>query len=277
MDPDEWMVLAVSAAVAAGGLAATSRARMPALYFRDASGAGLVRLATGLAMLWILVVLLRFADPSVTGLYVGFYLVMGYAAVKAVAPGAAGWFGARFRVDVCERRNRSAALVHAGFVLAGGMIFGGSLWGEADPVADGEGGWWIPLGFFAAGWTVFVGAMALFFWREPGPTRLRIRRDRSEGDGRAAASYALATAWVLTEAVAGDFHGWRHGLLAVGFIAALLGARELHGVLQERLAGGAPTGGRPSHRTWESLTYLATGLVFWMLNRSMDGWLRAMS
>jgi hypothetical protein len=276
MDPDEWFVLAVGIAVASGGIAANSTARMPALYFRDAAGAGLVRLATWLAMLWILVVLLRFADPSVTGIYVGFYLVLGYAVVKALAPAAAGWFGARFRVDVCERHNHSAALVHAGLVLAGGMIFGGCLWGEADPVTDDEGGWWIPLGFFAAGWAVLLGAMALFFWREPGPTRLRIRRDRSVGDGQAAGAYAVAAAWVLTEAVAGDFHGWRHGLLAVGFIAVLLGLRELHGVLQNRLTITV-TGGRSPRRAGESALYLLTGLVFWLLNRALAGWLEGWS
>lgn len=272
MDSDEIIVFVVSALVATGGMAANSTSRMPALYFRNASTVGLVRLATALAMVWILVVLLRYADPGVTGIYVLFYLVMGYAVVKSVAPSAAGWFGARFSVDVCERRNRSAAMVHAGCVLAGGLIFGGCLWGEADPTGDDEGGWWIPLGFFLAGWVAWLAAMGLFFWREPGPTRLRIRRDRSEGDGQAAAAYALAAAWVLMEAVAGDFYGWRHGLLAVGFIAGLLGVRELYGVLQDRLAT-ALAGEQSRRRTWESATYVLTGLLFWWLSRSLDDWL----
>jgi hypothetical protein len=275
MDADEVVVMVISGFVALGGMASTSTAQMPALYFRDASCVGLVRLATGLAMLWILAVLLWYADASVTGIYVLFYVVMGYGVVKAVGPAAASWFGARFRVDVCERRNRSAAMVHAGCVLGCGLIFGGSLWGEADPSGAEEGGWWIPLGFFGAGWAAWLGAMGLFFWREPGPTRLRIRRDRSEGDGQAAGAYALASAWVLMEAVAGDFHGWRHGLLAVGFIAGLLGVRELYGSMRDRWTD-AGTGGGPRGRTWESATYVLTGLLFWWLSRALDGWLEGL-
>jgi hypothetical protein len=272
MDPDEVIVLVFSAVVAVSGLASNATTRMHRLYFREAAAVGMARLATGLALLWILFVLLRFADASVTGIYILFYMVMGYAVVKSAAPGAAALFGARFRVDLCERHNRSAAMVHAGCVLAAGLIFGGCLWGEADPVGDDEGGWWIPLGFFAAGWLAWLGAMALFFWREPGPTRLRIRRDRSERDGQAAGAYALAAAFVMTEAVAGDFHGWRHGMLAVGFIAALLGLREFYCMMQDRLAQGMG-GSRSGRRTLESMTYVLMGLLFWWLSRSLDGWL----
>jgi hypothetical protein len=100
--------------------------------------------------------------------------------------------------------------------------------------------------------------------------------DRGELDGQAAGAYAVAAAWVLTEAVAGDFHGWRHGLLAVGFIAVLLGLRELHGVLQNRLTTTV-TGGRSPRRAGESALYLLTGLVFWLLNRALAGWLEGWS
>ena len=105
-----------------------------------------------LAMVWIAFVIWRHADPSVTGVYVWFYLVMGYAAVKLLGQTTPAAFGARVRVDVGERRNLAAALLVAAFTLATGMIFGGSLWGEADPTGEGEGGWWIPVTFFLLGW-----------------------------------------------------------------------------------------------------------------------------
>jgi len=180
-----------------------------------------------------------------------------------------------FDPDVCERHNAAAAVFFAGFVLATGMIFGGSLWGEADPTGSDEGGWWIPLGFFLAGWCVLILALALFFWREPGPTRLRIRRDRNLPTARAAASYALASAWVLTEAVAGDFYGWKQGLLAVGSVALLLVIHELFAFGQGRMTSAlGPRGGA---RTWETLTYPISGAIFWWLNRIFEHQLAGMT
>jgi hypothetical protein len=269
MGPDEIFVAVVCVVLIGAGLQVNSTARMPALYFRSAHGIALTRFATVAAMIWILVVLLNFADPSVTGIYVWFYLLMGYAVVTAIAPAGAHLLGARFRVDVCERRNGAAAVLHAGVVLATGMIFGGCLWGEADPSGDGEGGWWIPVGFFLAGWGILMAALALFFWREPGPTRLRIRRDRQLPEAQAAGTYAITAAWVLTEAVAGDFYGWRHGLLAVGFMGGLLAVRELFAFGQDRVVSGV----RRHGRSLESAAYVVTGIVFWIISRSLDGWL----
>jgi hypothetical protein len=275
MDPDEIFVAIVCAVLALVGMAGTSTSRLPALSLRDLWGLGLTRLATAAAMVWILVVLLEFADPSVKGIYFWFYLLMGFAAVKVFGALGAQMFGVRFRVDVCERRNPAAAVFCAGFVLATGMIFGGCLWGEADPSGEGEGGWWIPVGFFAAGWVALVVALALFFWREPGPTRVRIRRDRKLPDAWAAATYAVVAAWVLTEAVAGDFYGWKHGMLAVGGVAILLGVREIFGVAQYRVVSVAGNIGRL--RTWESTAYVASGVLFYFLNRAVEKHLAAMT
>jgi hypothetical protein len=84
----------------------------------------------------------------VTGTYVVFNLVLGYAATKLFGQAGARLFGLRMRVDVLERRNVAAALVIAASTLATGLIFGGNLWGDADPVGDDEGGWWIVGAFF---------------------------------------------------------------------------------------------------------------------------------
>ncbi len=272
MSGDEVFVLVVSLIAIVFGMALTSSAWLPELLLRRAAaGIGQARLATLLAMGWILFVLLRYADPSVRGIYVWFYLAIGVAMVKAIGPAGAMLFGVRFRVDVCERGNPAAARFHAGLVLATGMIYGACLWGEADPTGDDEGGWWIPLGFFAAGWLTLLVMLGVFFWREPGPTRGRIRRDRNLPAATAGCTYALASAWVLAGAVAGDFYGWRHGLLAVGGIAVMLGVRELFAFGQDRLTVLA--GGSLHSRTWESLTYLASGVVFWLANRTLENWL----
>ena len=268
MGGDEIVIAIVCAVVALVGSDRTSVARMPGLYLRDARWVGLTRLAVAAAMGWVLVVLLNYADPSVKGIYVWFYLLMGYAVVRGVGTLGLRFFGVRLRVDVCERHNPAAGIFSAGFLLATGMIFGGCLWGEADPSGGGEGGWWIPLGFFAAGWGALLLAVALFFWREPGPTVLAIRRDRKVPQARAAAMYALAAAWVLTQAVSGDFYGWKQGLLAVGSVVALLVVHEAFAFAQGRMS--AMAGQVAPSRNWEGVAYAISGLLFWWLNRLLE-------
>jgi len=97
MEGDEIFIAVVSAVVVAVGSSNTSIAQMPALSLRDNRWIGLTRVSVTLAMTWILVVLLNFADPSVAGIYVWFYLLMGYAAVKGVGTLGARLFGVRFR------------------------------------------------------------------------------------------------------------------------------------------------------------------------------------
>jgi hypothetical protein len=162
MDDGEVFVFLLSLGAALAGVVVNSTASLHPLHFRGNAAPGVVRLGTLAAMAWIAYVIAFHADPSVTGVYVVFYLVMGYAAVKLFGQAAAHGFGFRTRVDAGERRNVAAALVIAAFTVATGMIFGGSLWGEADPVGDDEGGWWIPLGFFVLGWATLMVAFALF-------------------------------------------------------------------------------------------------------------------
>ena len=272
----------VSAFVAVAAAAATRTGVFHRLYLRGNPAPGILRLGVIVAMAWIAFVLWRYADPSVTGIYVAFYLIMGYAVVKLFGQFATAWFGARIRVDAVERRNVPAALVIAAFTVATGLIFGGSLWGEADPVGDGEGGWWIPLSFFLLGWTTLLIAFGLFLRGEPGSVAHRLRRERSLEDARATAFFLLAVGAALTDAVAGDFWGWQHGLLTFGVLAALVIAREIFAGLA---AAGTSTGRTgdvagdegPSHepsetqRTLEAIVYLLLGLAAWWLNRLLDG------
>jgi len=272
------MVMLVSSGVAIATAVATRTETFHRLYLRGNPAPGIVRLGVWLAMAWIGFVLWRYADPSVTGIYVVFYLVMGYAVVKLFGQGAASLYGARTRVDAVERRNVPAALVIAAFTLATGLIFGGSLWGEADPVGDGEGGWWIPASFFALGWTTLVIAFGLFLRREGGRLAHRLQRERSLADARAAGSFLLGAGIALTEAVSGDFWGWRHALLTFGVLAALVLAHEVFAGVQARAhrrgtagdVGGDGAGPVDARRTVEAVAYLLIGLAAWGMVRLLD-------
>jgi hypothetical protein len=253
--------------------------RMHPLYFRRNPAPGIIRAAILLSMVWIWFVIANYADPSVRGFYVVFYLVMGYAAVKLFGQTTALALGARTRRDAVERRNVPAALVAGAFILATGLIFGGSLWGEADPVADDEGGWWIPVTFFLLGWGVLLGAFALFRRREHKTLAHRLRCERSIPDAKAAAAFLLSAGVTLTDAVAGDFWGWRHGLLTFGMLAVLLVVHEVFSQVARpeptRGTSGEPADGRrpaPSEarRTAESVAYLVVAVLAWLAYRVLD-------
>jgi hypothetical protein len=274
MSESEVFVFIVSIVLGVVGIAVNSTAAMPNLYFRNNPAPGIVRAGVLLSLAWIGLVLWRWADPSVAGIYVVFYLVMGYAAVKMFGQTAAGIYGLRTRIDAAERRNVPAAIVIAAFTLATGLIFGGSLWGEADPVGDGEGGWWIPSRSSCWAGSRWWLAFALFELREPGSFARRLRRDRSVADARAAATFLLGAAVVLTDAVAGDFWGWWHGLLSFGVLAVMLLAHEVlapRGGVEETARRGSVLDGRDdAKRIVESLAYLAIAGVVWLLNRAID-------
>jgi hypothetical protein len=307
MDGSEVFALLVSMVLAAAGTVATWNGSLHPLYLRGNPGPGLVRLAVILSMLWIGLVLAVWADESVTGIYVVFYLVMGYAVVKFLGQTVVSAYGARSRADVAERRNPAAALVVAAFTLATGLIFGGSLWGDADPTGEGEGGWWIVMGFFLLGWVCLHVAFSLFLRREEGRLADRLQRERSVQDARAAAVFLLSAAVVLTDAVSGDFWGWRHGLLTFGVLAGMLMTHQVFagmalgkgrargaaggGVALEGSPGG---GGSPDRaagigaalgdvadeevvphprggRVLEGVAYALLALLAWGINRFLDG------
>ncbi|TVR64778.1 MAG: hypothetical protein EA422_05905 [Gemmatimonadales bacterium] len=289
MDESEVLILIVAFVAMVGAWIGTMQAAMHRLYFRGNPGPGLVRAAVLASLFWIWLVCLIWADDSVRGVYVLFYLVLGYAAVKLFGHAGSRITGLRYRIDVLERRNPVAGLVMAAFVLATGLIFGGSLWGDADPVGDDEGGWWIVWGFFLMGWIALVMAFRIWLRRErkrfPG-TSGSLRRTHDPEDGRAAALFLLAAAIPLTDAVAGDFWGWRHGLLTFGVLAGLLLAHEVFLGVARAGAGGsaeAPDGagagasggavavGRPAGaRATEGLVYLGLALAAWGANRVLN-------
>jgi hypothetical protein len=270
MEGDEVVVMFVSLALAGAGIAVTTTAGLHRLHFRGNPAPGIVRLGVILAMAWIGYVLAFHADPSVVGVYVVFYLVMGFAAVKLAGQGMATAWGFRSRVDAGERRNVPAALVIAAFTVATGMIFGGSLWGEADPVGDDEGGWWIPAAFFLLGWGTLLLSFGLFLAREQGTLATRLRRERRVADARAAGAFLLSSALVLTDAVAGDFWGWRHGLFSFGLIAVLLLVHEAFAGLTRPELPTSRTRPVDPRRIAESAAYLVLAVLAWSARRFVD-------
>jgi hypothetical protein len=270
MDDGEVMVFLLSIVLAAVGIGATWMSALHPLFFRGNPAPGIVRLGVLLAMGWIVYVLRNHADPSITGIYVVFYLVMGYAAVKLFGQVTAGGLGFRTRVDAGERRNAAAAVVIAAFTVATGMIFGGSLWGEADPLTDDEGGWWIPVTFFLLGWITLLIAFSLFRRREEGSFARRLRQERSMADARAAGAFLLSSAVVLTDAVAGDFWGWAHALFSFGLLALLLLVHEAFSSWARPEGPGTRARPLDARRAAETLAYLLLAAFAWLAGRYVD-------
>lgn len=269
MEADEIFVAFFALVIALMSMGANATSWLPPLYFRNNPGVGLVRLSIVAGMLWSAFVLFKFADESVTGIYIAFYLLLAFAAIKAFGQTAPRIFRINFRVDVCERKNFAAALALAGFILATGIIFGGSLWGEADPDGDDEGGWWIPVGFFLAGWIGLAVSAGLYLLREP--ARIHLRRRREVGFGASFAVFVTTSGILIHEGVAGDFYGWAHGLLSVGAIIVMLCGHELISLLRARLEPRGvvqtPRGGR---RLLETVFYLFIGTGTWFAHRWID-------
>jgi hypothetical protein len=269
MSEDEIMVMVIAIGFGITSALSTRTSSLPPAVTRGNPGIGLMRLAVAASLIWTAVVMHFFGDGSIRGIYVVFYLIMAYAVVKFFGQIlGAGMFGLHLRSDVYERKNLAAAVFIAGFILATGIIFGGSLWGEADPVGNDEGGWWIPMGFFLMGWGLLVVVTALFLWREPGRFRLQIRQERDAAMALSIAVYMITSASVILEGVAGDFWGWRHGLLGMGTIAVMLVGHEIFVTVAGY--GGGPGEAPVVRRFLERCFYIGLAVGTWSLNRLID-------
>jgi len=238
------------------------------LYLRDNSAAAVPLLGIVASVAWNAYVLRYHADPSVTGVYTIFYFVVGLAIVLGPGFWPLSLYGLRISVDVFQRKNMAVAIVIGAFVFSTGLIYGGSNWGEADPVGDDEGGWWIPVGFFLAGWSALLLVCAVYLRGEPRSLRLRLIQDRSRADARSAAAYLISTALVLTHAVAGDFWGWSEGLLGVGAVFLMMITHDLCRravpTVLSTVESAAP--GFNHGRYLESAAYLVISVAFWLLS-----------
>ena len=294
MSEDEFVVMLVAIGGSILAAVKTRVSSLPPALSSQNPGIGLMRLAVAASLFWAAVVIRYFGDESIRGIYVVFYMIMAYAVIKffgqIMGPSL---FGLHLRSDVYERKNLAAAVFIAALILATGLLFGGSLWGEADPTGDDEGGWWIPAAFFLLGWICLVAVFQLFQMREGKGLPQRLQRERNIEDARAACFFLLSAAVALTDAVAGDFWGWTHGLLTFGLLAALLLVHELFATFThpesplpahdeegedaveseeseksedgEQVRGGAAPG-----RTLEALVYVGLALLLWGANRMLD-------
>lgn len=266
MGDDEIMIMVFIGALGIAGAVANSPSLMPRAFTDGNPGIGLLRLSVSFGMVWTAYVLAFHGDPSIVGIYVVFYLVLAYSATKFFGQALGAWFhGLSVRGDVYERRNTAAAIFVAAYTVAVGFLFGSSLWGEADPLSDDEGGWWIPVGFFALGWITLFVAARLYLWREPGTFLRQLRQERDTGMAVSAAVYLLTCAYLLFDGVAGDFWGWRHGVLGMGTIAMMLIGHEI--VL---LMGGRGAAPGPVRRLIERVVYVVLALVSSQLQRVID-------
>ncbi len=264
MSDDEIFVLVVCGVLVLAGLHQTRVSSYPRQYTERHPGIGLMRLAVAASLIWTALVIHYYGDPSIKGIYVTFYIVMAYAAVKVFGQVGAQMFGVRLGGDVYERRNVAGAQFIAGFTLATGIVFGGSLWGEADPLSDAEGGWWIPVGFFLLGWGTLVVATALYIWREPGRFRQQLCQERDSALAWSVAIYVVSASTLILEGVAGDFWGWRHGILDTGTIALMLVGHEV------LLFMGRSAPRTAALRVVERAVYIGLAVVAWGLNRMID-------
>jgi hypothetical protein len=194
----------------------------PRLMRRNVAGPGLVRLSMILSLSYVLFVLYNYADPSVVGIYRLLYFMMGWAILYVFGTFGSIITGMHSDIDVGERANMAGALLVASFILATGLIYGNSLWGDADPSGDGEGGWWIPMGFFLVAWSILAFVTRMYRVGEWGGNSRWIRHVRKPSEVLHFAVFIVSSGWVLAVAVAGDFHGWMDGLLPLGTLALMM-------------------------------------------------------
>lgn len=265
MEGDEVAILLMALAAALFVAPFTLGWLVHRLYIKGNAAAGVPILVVFASLAWMAFVLRYYADPSVQGIYILFYLLIGTAIV--IGPGfwVPAIYGLRISVDVFQRKNLAVALVLGAFVLSTGMIYGGSLWGEADAVGDDEGGWWIPLGFFLMGWLLLILMSVIYIRSEPYSLRIRLVQDRSLSEARAAAGFLIGVAVVLTDGVAGSFEGWLKGLLGMGTIALMMIVHEIFRISVPVILTTVETKtqGWLESRRWESFVYMGIALIFW--------------
>jgi hypothetical protein len=269
MSDDEFMVFIFTLAAGFVGAITLSSSRLHQFHTHANPGIGLHRLVVLLALLWTWWVIRYHGDPSIVGFYVVFYLVLSYAVVKVfgqlIGPTILGF---DVRREAFVGRNLPVALFTASLTLATGLLIGGSLWGEADPLSDAEGGWWIPFGFFLIGWVILMIATWLFVRRGGGRFRVQLRREHDLAAAMTGAVFVLASTTLILQGVAGDFWGWREGLLSMATIATMLVGHEWIARYTEPSGetGTAPVGTAGVNLLEQGL-YIALALAGWLASR----------
>jgi hypothetical protein len=278
MGDDEYFVLIISLLVSAAVYFYSSTSSLHSLFVKNNVAMGLIRCAVPLGLAWILLVLNFYADESVTGIYVFFYFVLGYAQIKIFGQFFPSLlFGVRLRVDIYERKNFAAAIYLAGCTLATALIAGGSVWGDAGPETGDEGGWWIPVSFFILGWLCLLVSTHIFNKREFLNLKKEIVQNRNTISAKRAAAAMIGTAVILTDAVSGDFFGWQSSLVSFFGIA---GIHLIHEFISALTAGDhakdkEAVRGPMSRKEYviEVLAYIVMASITWVINRIINSYL----
>jgi hypothetical protein len=269
MSDDEVMVFIFSLAAGFVGAVTLASSRLHPFHTHANPGIGLHRLVVLLALVWTWWVIRYHGDPSIVGFYVVFYLALSYATVKVFGQLLGPlMLGFNVRREAFVGRNLPVALFTGGLALATGLLIGGSLWGEADPLSDAEGGWWIPFGFFLMGWVILMIATWLFVRRAGGRFRVQLRREHDLAAATTGTVFVLASTTLILQGVAGDFWGWREGLLSMATIAAMLVGHEW---IARYAEPSGETGPAPAARAGINLLeqglYIALALAGWFASR----------
>lgn len=205
MDELEVFALIGSVTLASCAIFKTATIQYHPLFFSWNPGFGFARLSVWAGFLFAGAAVVKFsASDIVTDMtYVGLYLVMGYALIKAAGQ-LDPIYKVSYRVDVLERRNSAAGFYLGARTLAIALIFSGSMIGEGP-------GFYVVLGFFGLGWLTLE-AMIYFLCVSRGWNLKKsiLRESDMSRTAVIAASY-VAIALVLRWACAGDFAGWAMG------------------------------------------------------------------
>ena len=129
--------------------------------------------------------------------------------------------------EVVEDQNLGTAFVEAGVHIANGLIL--------LAIQQGAGPWWVGVVFWALAQAVLLILGLLYEMATPHDVHDELERDNA-AVGLAFAGVLVGMANIVSIAVAGDFAGWREGLITFGVDAAfglviLLVIRRLSDIL----------------------------------------------
>jgi hypothetical protein len=280
MSDDEILIMIIAGITAIIAAFASTTLWLHPLFVKNNYALGLSRLSVITGLVWISIVIANFADESVEGVYEWFYLLLGYAQIMVFGQLLSGrMYGVRLRVDIFERKNLAAAIYLAACTVSAGLIAGGSLWGDAGPETDDEGGWWIPMSFFLLGWICLVISSLFYNKREDLNVRKEIVQNRNIIAAKRAGAAMICTSIILTDAVAGDFFGWQSSLISFFGIAGIHLVHEFMTTLtsgplskeKEQVRGPMTK----KEYFVEVCAYIGMAIIAWMLNRIINlflGW-----
>jgi hypothetical protein len=202
MDDAEIMMFLAACGLAGWAVYRTTLAQYHPLFFSWNPGLGFARLSVWLGYLLVAMIVIQFSASDIVtdAVYIIFYLLIGYAAVK--------WAGQldpvyriSYRVDALERRNSAAGIYLGGRTLAAALVFSGSLIGEGP-------GFHVLLSFFFLAWGIVEAMIAMLCasrkWRIADSVKMQADIPKAS----VIAAWYVSLGLIMHNACAGDFLGW---------------------------------------------------------------------